>query len=128
MNTALWFALACSLLAIGYGVVSVKWILSQPDGNDRMREIALAIQEGAKAYLNRQYTTIGVVGIVLTAVLFYFLGWATAVRSRSVAGPSPACWWWASACSGLPVTTRSWSGWVLKTRCTRWSAWPSAAR
>ncbi len=79
MNTALWFALACSLLAIGYGVVSVKWILSQPDGNDRMREIAQAIQEGAQAYLNRQYTTIGIVGIVLTAVLFYFLGWATAV-------------------------------------------------
>jgi K(+)-stimulated pyrophosphate-energized sodium pump len=79
MNTALWFALACSLLAIGYGVVSVKWILAQPDGNDRMREIALAIQEGAKAYLNRQYTTISLVGIVLTAVLYYFLGWATAV-------------------------------------------------
>ncbi|MCB1792473.1 MAG: sodium-translocating pyrophosphatase, partial [Gammaproteobacteria bacterium] len=79
MNSALWFALACSLLAIGYGVVSVKWILSQPDGNDRMREIAQAVQEGAKAYLNRQYTTIGIVGIVLTVVLFYFLGWATAV-------------------------------------------------
>ena len=79
MNTALWFALACSLLAIGYGVVSVKWILSQPDGNDRMREIAQAVQEGAKAYLNRQYTTIGLVGVVLTVVLFVFLGWETAV-------------------------------------------------
>ena len=65
MNTALWFALAASLLAIGYGVVSTKWILSQPDGNDRMREIAQAIQEGASAYLNRQYTTIGIVGAVL---------------------------------------------------------------
>ncbi|MCG6965315.1 MAG: sodium-translocating pyrophosphatase [Chromatiaceae bacterium] len=79
MNTALWFALACSLLAIGYGFVSVKWILSQPDGNDRMREIAQAIQEGASAYLNRQYTTIGIVGVVLTIVLFVTLGWATAV-------------------------------------------------
>ena len=79
MNTELWFALACSLLAIGYGVVSVKWILSQPDGNERMREIAQAVQEGAKAYLNRQYTTIGIVGVILTAVLYYFLGWATAV-------------------------------------------------
>ncbi len=79
MNTALWFALACSLLAIGYGVVTMKWILSQPDGNDRMREIAQAIQEGASAYLNRQYTTIGIVGAVLTVVLFVFLGWATAV-------------------------------------------------
>ena len=79
MNTALWFALACSLLAIGYGVVSVKWILGQPDGNERMREIAQAVQEGASAYLNRQYTTIGLVGVVLTVVLFFFLGWATAV-------------------------------------------------
>lgn len=79
MTTALWFALACSLLAIGYGVVSVKWILSQPNGNERMREIALAVQEGASAYLNRQYTTIGIVGVVLTIVLFFTLGWATAV-------------------------------------------------
>ena len=79
MDTALWFALACSLLAIGYGFVSVKWILSQPDGNDRMREIAQAIQEGASAYLNRQYATIGVVGVVLTIALFVTLGWATAV-------------------------------------------------
>jgi K(+)-stimulated pyrophosphate-energized sodium pump len=79
MNTALWFALAASLLAIGYGVVSTKWILSQPDGNDRMREIAQAIQEGASAYLNRQYTTIGIVGAVLTVVLFIFLDAATAI-------------------------------------------------
>ena len=79
MNTALLFALACSLLAVGYGIVSVKWILGQPDGNARMREIAQAVQEGASAYLNRQYTTISLVGIVLTAVLYYFLGWATAV-------------------------------------------------
>ena len=79
MQIELWFALACALLAVGYGVVSVKWILSQPDGNERMREIAQAIQEGASAYLNRQYTTISLVGIILTVVLFYFLGWETAV-------------------------------------------------
>ena len=79
MDTALWFALACSLLAIGYGFVSVKWILGLPDGNARMREIAQAVQEGASAYLNRQYTTIGIVGVILTGVLYYFLGWATAV-------------------------------------------------
>jgi len=79
MNTALWFALAASLLALGYGFVSTKWILSQSDGNDRMREIAQAIQEGASAYLNRQYTAIGIVGAVLTVVLFIFLDAATAI-------------------------------------------------
>ncbi len=79
MDIALWFALACSLLAIGYGFVSVKWILSQPSGSERMLEIAQAVQEGASAYLNRQYTTIGIVGVILTIVLFITLGWATAV-------------------------------------------------
>jgi K(+)-stimulated pyrophosphate-energized sodium pump len=79
MSIELWFALACALLALGYGFVSVKWILAQPDGNERMREIALAIQEGASAYLNRQYTTIAVVGVLLTAALYWALNWETAV-------------------------------------------------
>jgi len=78
MNTALLFALVSAALAIAYGMMSVKWILSQPDGNDRMREIAQAVQEGAAAYLNRQYTTIGIVGVVLTIVLFATLGTPTA--------------------------------------------------
>ncbi len=79
MSTELIFALACAFAALAYGFFSVKWILAQPEGNDRMREIAGAIQEGAKAYLNRQYTTIGIVGIILLAVLWYFLGTATAI-------------------------------------------------
>ncbi len=73
------FALLCGFLALAYGVWSVKWILALPDGNDRMREIAAAVQEGAKAYLNRQYTTIGLVGVVLAAILFFVLDSYTAI-------------------------------------------------
>jgi K(+)-stimulated pyrophosphate-energized sodium pump len=79
VNIELVFALACAMAALAYGFVSVKWILSQPEGNEKMREIAGAIQEGAKAYLNRQYTTIGIVGVILFAVLWYVLDTATAI-------------------------------------------------
>jgi len=68
------FALACALLALAYGAWQTKWILSQPDGNDRMREIAAAIQDGAKAYLNRQYATIGLVGAVLFIAIWAIPG------------------------------------------------------
>ncbi len=77
--TALYLSLAASIIAILYGIFSIKWILSKPEGNERMREIATAIQEGASAYLNRQYTTIGIAGAVLLVVLFIFLDTSTAV-------------------------------------------------
>ena len=78
-NTAIILALACAGLALLYGAATAKWILSKPDGNDRMREIAAAVQAGAKAYLNRQYTTIGLVGVVLFVVIWLALDWMTAL-------------------------------------------------
>ncbi|HEV3179208.1 MAG TPA: sodium-translocating pyrophosphatase [Steroidobacteraceae bacterium] len=75
----LWAAIAAGLLAVLYGVFSMMAILRLPAGSARMQEIAAAVQAGAKAYLNRQYSTILVVGIVLFAIIgFSRLGWPTA--------------------------------------------------
>ena len=76
---ALWLSIGAGVIAILFGVVSTQWILKQPAGNSRMQEIAAAIQEGAKAYMDRQYMTIGGVGVVLAIVLFLALGWETSV-------------------------------------------------
>jgi len=79
MSDSLIFALACAFAAIVYSVVSIFWVLGKPTGSDRMREIAAAIQEGASAYLNRQYTTIGVVGVILFLVIYFMLDPRTAI-------------------------------------------------
>ena len=72
-------ALGCAILAILYGIVSARWIMRQPTGNERMVAIAMAIQEGARAYLNRQYLTIGIAGVVLFVLVGVFLSWYTAI-------------------------------------------------
>jgi K(+)-stimulated pyrophosphate-energized sodium pump len=74
----LWVAIAAGVVAVLYGVFSVFSILALPAGSARMQEIAAAIQAGAKAYLNRQYKTIAIVGVILFVVLGLALNWATA--------------------------------------------------
>jgi len=77
-DMALYLAIGAGVLAIVFGGISTSWILKQPAGNDRMQLIQKAIQEGAGAYMNRQYQTIGVVGVILFLVLGFALGWHTA--------------------------------------------------
>jgi K(+)-stimulated pyrophosphate-energized sodium pump len=79
MSGGLGFALLSAIVAIFYGIFSIKWIIGKPAGNEKMRGIAAAIQEGASAYLNRQYTTIGIVGAILFVVILVALKWPTAV-------------------------------------------------
>ena len=79
--TALWVIIVCGLLAIVYGIWATRSVMQADAGNARMQEIAAAVREGAQAYLKRQYTTIGIVGVVI-----FFVVWLAARAG-----------WWRSA-------------------------------
>src|ERR671934_6474 len=103
MNSSvlLWVALA-GAAAVLYAVALTVWVLRQPTGNDRMREIAAAIQEGASAYLNRQYVVIAIIGVIIAVVLFVTLGLVTAILYLVGAALSAAAGY-----VGMNVTVRS---------------------
>jgi len=73
-----WFGVAGGLAAVAFAVALIFIVLKQPSGNESMRQIAAAIQEGAAAYLNRQYTVIAVIGVVIAVVIGFFINWKTA--------------------------------------------------
>jgi K(+)-stimulated pyrophosphate-energized sodium pump len=79
MNSMLWLVILCGIAALVYSAWATRSVLAAPAGTPRMQEIAAAIQEGAGAYLNKQYTTIGIVGLIVAIVLFFALSKLTAL-------------------------------------------------
>ena len=88
MQLAQYVIIVCGLVALLYGVVTSKQVLAADAGTARMQEISAAVQEGARAYLNRQYTTIGIVGVVILIILGLTLH---GIRSRSASSSARCC-------------------------------------
>ncbi|HXE17345.1 MAG TPA: sodium-translocating pyrophosphatase [Stellaceae bacterium] len=79
MQIAYWVVIAGGVLALLYGIVTIRTVLAANAGNERMQQIAAAVQEGARAYLNRQYTTVAIVGVVIFLILLFALSWRSGV-------------------------------------------------
>ena len=79
MDTILWGIIACGALSLVYAAITIQSVMSSDAGNARMQEIAGYVREGAQAYLNRQYTTIGMVGVAILVLAWVLLGPLTAV-------------------------------------------------
>src|SRR3954470_8214804 len=77
--TSLWIIVACGALAIVYGIWATGSVMRADAGTARMQEISAAVREGAQAYLKRQYTTIGIVGVVIFAIIGFTLGWLVGI-------------------------------------------------